>query len=318
MLYGHPIARQLEQWWRDHGGRHDSNEWHDYIDDLSGLLGTKFDELLAEHVNTGADGVKRFGMSGAGSCTRKASLKWLGHEAEPFTGSTQVTFHIGHLIECLAVATLRRVGYVVDGTQQEVRIDPFMASFSDGIIRSLADESGDVILSVKSSAYKHSAKRGSTWVRQGFPSLPFDGVKKAQPSWWAQAQAEMHGAGITQTLVLVVAKDIVKAFEGDPYLGTEGNGSLTFYAEMLEYDPEFVSRELLPVWGQTWDDVTDGRPAKPFYLKNDGRYVRLPVPGDTSKGWGGQNKEATGTFNPCFQCELLSSCKAELAKGYRG
>ena len=100
----------------------------------------------------------------------------------------------------------RACGYQVDGAQSAVTIDPMMHSYSDGIIQW---NDGPALLSVKTIGYKKSGKQGSKWVRQGFPALPFDGVYAGQPSWWAQAQAEMHGSGIHETLVLAVAKDIV-------------------------------------------------------------------------------------------------------------
>lgn len=313
-MYGHPIARELEAWWRIHGARHDHPDWQSYLADLETLFPVKLAELGAEHVNGDENG-KRFGMSKAAGCTRAAALKYLGHESEPFSGSTLVTFHIGHLLECMAIASLRACGYQVDGAQSAVTIDPMMHSYSDGIIQW---NDGPALLSVKTIGYKKSGKQGSKWVRQGFPALPFDGVYAGQPSWWAQAQAEMHGSGIHETLVLAVAKDIVKAMDGDPYLGDEGNGSLTWYAQLIQYDPEFCAKQLLPVWQTTWDSVTDGK-AGPALVWNpqQGQYKRLVDPGDTKNGWGGPNREVTGTFNPCFGCDFAKACVQELANDYK-
>jgi hypothetical protein len=323
-MYGHPVVRELEAWWQEHGGRHDSPEWHAYVADLQSLLAIKADEITSEHVNLSDDGRKVFGMSKAGGCTRAASLKVLGHEVEPFTGSSLATFHIGHLLECMAIATMRAAGYEVDGAQEPVTIAPFMASFSDGIIRGCKDDQRALLpqptlLSVKTTGYKKSSQSKGKWVRQGFPALPFEGIRKGQPSWWAQAQAEMHGSGIRYCLVLVVAKDIIKSMEKDPYLmGEGGNGSLTFYAELIEYDPLFCETQLVPVWTEAWARVNEGRAAAPYFLGPESKYVRLPVAGDTASGWGGPNQAATGTFNPCGACEMAAACKAELAREYRG
>ena len=307
----------METWWHDHGGGGQDPAWVAYLADYTNLLATKIGELTTEHSNTGADGAKRFGMSGAAGCTRKAALKYMGYEGEPFTGSSLATFHIGHLLECMAVATLRACGYAVDGTQTPVYIDPFMHSASDAIIEL---DGQPTILSVKSAGYKKSGQQRGKWVRQGFPAYPFEGVRNVNPSAWCQAQAEMHGSGIERCLLVVVAKDIVKSMEKDPYLmGAEGNGSLTFYAEMIEYDPLFVSHELLPIWGQTWDAATDGRAGTPFvYSPKSHSYVKLPAPGDTEHGWGGANQAALGTFNYCFSCELAKACKERLVSEYRG
>jgi len=322
MLYGSPVARALDSWWASHAGRHDDPAWQAFLEDEANLLRTKRDELAREHSNAGPDGRKRFGMSKAAGCTRAATLKLLGHEEAPFSGSTLATFHIGHLLECSAIATLHAAGYQTSGTQEVVTLDPFMASASDDVIVSHYDGVPPVpvpcLLSVKTAGYKMSGRRGAKWVRQGFAALPFEGVRKEQPSWWAQAQAEMHGTGITHTLVLVKAKDIVKVFENDPYLGPEGNGSLTFYTELIEYDPHFAGHELLPVWGQAWSDAQDGRAGQPMFLRgSDSKYIRLPAIADTANGWGGPNKEATGTFNPCNGCGMAGPCKDENAKGFR-
>lgn len=319
-MFSHPLARQLETWWKANGADANNAAWQRYLVELAALLEIKLNEIGEEHSNTGADGDKRFGMSKAAGCTRQAALKFLGHKGEPFTGSTLMTFHIGHLLECSAVATMRAAGYEVGGTQEPVRIDPMMHSYSDGIIKDF-DERGDAILSVKTAGYKGSSMLRGKPMRRGFPALPFDGIRKAQPSWWAQAQAEMHGSGIPRCIVLVVSKDIVKAMEGDPYLMGEpgkGNGSLTFYAEMIEYDQEFCDNQLLPVWSNVWDSVTDGK-AGPAWFFNGSTvtYARLPKPGDVSEGWGGANKVATGSFNPCFGCDYAAVCKAELANDYR-
>lgn len=317
-MFSHPLARQLETWWKEHGADANSAPWQRYLVELEALLATKLTEIGEEHSNTGADGDKRFGMSKAAGCTRQAALKFLGHKGEPFTGSTLMTFHIGHLLECSAVATMRAAGYNVGGTQEPVRIDPFMHSYSDGIIKDF-DAQGDVILSVKTSGYKKSGMVRGKPLRYGFPALPFDGIRKAQPSWWAQAQAEMHGSGIERCIVLVVAKDIVKAMEKDPYLmGDQGNGSLTFYAEMIDYDPMFVMDQLIPVWSNVWDSVTDGKAGPAWYFNGpDVKFIRLPKPGDIDVGWGGPNQAATGSFNPCGGCDFGLVCKETLAREYR-
>lgn len=314
MYYGHPLARQMEDWWRDHAGCHDDAAWHTYLDNYDALFRTKLDELRAEHTNNG-----RFGMSKASGCLRAVGLKFLGHPAEPFSGSTLATFHIGHLLELMAIATVQAMGYTTRGTQAPVMVEDFMHSYHDEIIEDL-DGDGPAVLSVKTSAYKMSGlKRGgnktnaSDYLRRGFTELPMDGVKRAQPSWWAQAQAEMLGAGIGRTLVVAVAKDIVKVFESDPYMAE--NGSLTFYAEMIPFDQEFAEEHLLPAWREAWADVQSGRPPRALVLNKAGEYVPLAKLGDGS-GWGGVNQQVTGNYNPCYGCDLRVACVAELAASY--
>lgn len=308
-MRSHPITKELHSWWTTYGGKHDSPEWSAYLADLRDLLATKHDELTSEHDNEG-----RFGMSKAAGCTRDAVLGALGHEAEPFDGSDLFTFHIGHTLECMVIATLRACGYTLDEQQARVRIDPFMSSVSDSIISDL--EGQPAILSVKTAGYKSSSQTRGKFMRRGFAALPFDGIYKGNFSAWCQAQAEMHGSGIPRTLVVVAAKDIVKVFKNDPYM--QESGSLSFYCELIEYDPHWCATELLPVWQQAWDAKTDGRAGVAHFFNPElGKYVRLPKPGDAESGWGGPNQQASGTFNPCFSCGRAKACKAELASSYR-
>ena len=303
-LHGHPIAAELEGWFLRNAGQHDNPAWAEYLADFYKTLEEKLRELGRKHDNEG-----RFGMSKSGGCTRSAGMKLLGAKPEPFSGSTHVTFLIGHMVECMGIAALRSAGYKVEGQQQPARIDPMMHSFSDGIIEGIQGIKGPAILSVKSAGYKKSGKQGKGWVRRGFPELPFEGVRKAQPSWYAQVQAEMHGTGLGYALVLVVAKDIIKAMEADPYLGEGGNGSLTFFTEVIRYNPSFVASHLLPVWEETWAAVQSGKPGTGYYLHNErDEYVKLQ---HASTDWM-PNAGATGTFNPCNYCDLLRDCRAQM------
>jgi hypothetical protein len=292
----HPITKQLETFWADHGGRHDHPEWIRYVNDFGTLLIDKLVEMSEEHDNEG-----RFGMSKAGGCTRAVALKYLGHDSAQLTGSTRSTFAIGHMLEVMAIATLRACGYHVTGMQDRVTIDPFMSSASDGIV--VIDDLRHV-LSVKSMGYKMSGKRyakgGVTWTTHGFAAVAANGFRAEQPGHYAQIQAEMHASGIKRGLMLYVAKDMVKAMEEHPSLIE--SGSLTFYAEAVEYDEAFVVNQLLPVWGYAWDLAQNGIATDPMYYTKAGVFVSLD-PSD-AKG----NKEKTGTFDPCSYCDLRHAC----------
>ena len=305
-MFGDPIARAMEDWHREHAGRHDDPEWGLFVADLLELVRAKADELLEEHTNEGL-----FGMSKAGGCTRAVALKSIGYEPEPLSGSTRVTFLIGHLVEGIAIATLRRLGYEVqshdpDGGQIRARRWPF-SSATDGIIADLRGRPAS--LSVKSTGYKKSGfeRKGAEgrWVRRGFPELPFHGVLGAQPGHWAQMQAEMWALGLEQALYVVVAKDIIKSMEGDPYLGPEGNGSLCFYAEVVPFNPEFVEQQLLPTWERTMAAVTEGRAGPAYYITSAGMYTEI-APAATGRV---PNAERTGTFNPCDYCDIIAGCR---------
>lgn len=295
----HPLARELESLWQ---GMQDNPETNaTFLNEFAMRLGVKHDELQSEHSNNG-----RFGMSKAGGCTRAAALKLLGHEPEPFTGSTKFTFWLGHMCEVAAVASLVTLGYPVDGTQSAVAIDPMMHSYSDGIVTYKGATS---ILSVKSAAYKMSGKRGKVFTRRGFAELPFGGAKKVQPNWWAQAQAEMHGSDVKNVLLVVVSKDIVKAFEGDEFLGPTGNGSLTFYCEELPYDKDWCEKHLVPAWEASWRAVQRGTAGPALVLNNESlRY--MPLQRASTEVF--PNKNATGTYNSCNYCDYIKTC-AEVA-----
>lgn len=286
----------MEAFWK--GAEDDPEKWGAFLTDFEERIAFKNNELREEHSNDG-----RFGMSKAGGCTRAAALKLLGYKPEPFSGSSKYTFWLGHVCEVAAVCTLDSLGYPVSGHQEPTRIDPFMHSYSDGIVSYGGRQH---ILSVKSTGYKKSGKQGKTWVRRGFPELPFGGCKSVQPGWWAQMQAEMHGSGIDSAILVVVAKDIVKAMEGDEYLGPNGNGSLTFYCEQVDYDREWCERHLVPAWAAAWKATESGSAGPALYLNKDThRYAVL----DRASEGAWPNKDRTGTFNPCSYCDLREACK---------
>ena len=297
MAVYHPLAREMEAFW---ASNHDGSEvLAQYQSEFSSRLVTKFAEKMQEHSNNG-----RFGMSKTAGCTRAAALKFLGHKGEEFTGSTMFTFWLGHMCEVAAISTLECLGHHVDGAQQAVTVDPFMHSYSDGIVTYRGEQ---MILSVKSTGYKMSGKRSGKYVRQGFAELPFGGVQKVQPSWWSQSQLEMHGSGIHKTLIVAVAKDIVKAFDDDEYLGPKGNGSLTFYVEEIPYSREWCERFAIPAWQHTWDSVQRGEAGTPLYLNKDTlRYVALERANENRM----PNAERTGTYSPCAYCDFVAPCKS--------
>lgn len=291
-MHSHPIVKEMEAFWQEHAGRHDDPLWLAYLSAYNDLLRAKMVEMGEAHSNEG-----RFGMSKAGGCTRAASLKFLGHESQ-LTGSTRATFAIGHQVEVMALATLKALGYPLNNVQRRVTIDPMMSSSLDA--ETVLDDV-ETIVSVKSAGYKMSGQRKGTWTRYGFAQYPLDGVKKTSPGYWVQAQAEMHGARVSQSLLIVVAKDMIKKFEDDPLM--QENGSLTFYAELIPYDGPFCSEQLAAIWGATWGDVLDGNAGDAFYFSGkENRFVLLD-PHD-----GIANKAMTGTYSPCDYCDLRDAC----------
>lgn len=304
----------MEKWWKEHANVHNDPEWVMWVSVFSDLLVKKQTEWTQEHKNVDDENNKVFGMSKASGCTRSSALKLLGYKPEPVSGSTNFTFWLGHAVEIAALATLEVIGYHLENTQAEMKLTgnlgketvTLMQSASDGIVKVL---NAPTIVSVKSAAYKMSGQRQGKWIRNGFAELPFLGVRKSQPSWYAQAQSEMAASGIKQTLFIVAAKDIVKAFENDEYLGERGNGSLTFYAEICKFEPE-VADLIISTHEKQLSLVREGKAGPALYMTNAYQYVELEKANvQSSNIWGGKNKEITGSFNPCGGCQLVEACK---------
>lgn len=305
-MHGHiPITRKLESWWEKHGGQHADASWIEWLDTFNDMLRVKVAELASEHTNLNEEGQTVFGMAGIGSCTRKEGLKVLGFTDQTFSGSTRFTFTLGHIVEVMALATLHVSGTKVEGQQGTISIGDYCSSAPDGVVKLLGRPT---VVSVKSIGYKMSGRTrkkggGFNWRRQGFAELPFGGVYKTHVDHYMQIQAEMLALGLTQGLMLYVAKDLIKVFENDEYLGEGGNGSLTFYTELVQADESVQSMIIESLEGR-WKDIQDGEAGSPsVYTYNDGEYMPIVQASyDENNIWGGPNQAITGTFNPCGGC----------------
>lgn len=303
----------METWWKDHYGRPQDPEWHKWINIYADLVTKKNQELVEVHSNI-VDGEKVFGMSKAAGCTRANAINYVSGAQYEESGSTNFTFWLGHTVEIATLATFIACGYDVE-FQKEVSVKDsngttVMASKSDGFTKILGEPT---VLSIKSSAYKMSGQRKGKWIRFGFPALPFEGIRKLQPSWYLQAQLEMAGSGAKQALIIVAAKDIVKVFENDEYLGPKGNGSLTFYAELIRPEPELI-HEAIDINAKQLAIARSGEYGPAMYLAHDYSWVELEkakvIPSDI---WGGVNKVKTGAFNPCGGCNKRVACESGTA-----
>lgn len=303
----------MENWWKDHADKHDDPQWIEWLSVFKGLLDEKFVEWSEEHDNS-VDGKKLYGMSGTGGCVRKATLKLIGHKPERESGSSYFTFWLGHAVEIAALATLEMVGYKLLDTQRKLVLEtelngevaPLMRSASDGIIKILGIETP---VSVKSAGYKMSGFMKGRWLRRGFAEYPFAGTRSVNQSAYIQLQMEMLAGGYQQGLILVASKDIIKAFENDEYLGKNGNGSLTFFSEIVKPEPEVVE-PVVKAFTNSYALSLKGQAGPALYPQKDTyQYVELKkahyVP---SNIWGGVNKEMTKSFNPCGGCDLRKVC----------
>jgi hypothetical protein len=308
-LYGHPIARQLEEWWKKHYQQSSHPEWVDWTKVYTKIFLEKMEELSTEHSNE-MDGQQVFGMSKAGGCLRASGLKRLGVIGEDDSGADNFTFFVGHAIEVAVAATMSLLYKCETQLPIELRAssgEPLMATKADMATKILGKPT---LVSIKSSAYKMSGKRnGWQFIRRGFPSLPFEGIMASQPSWVAQSQIEMLASGYEQTLFLVGSKDIVKAFKDDEYLGHKGNGSLAFYAEIVHFD-EKIANTIKEAYEELNISVKSGSPGRALYMTADPyQYVQLELASKVKGNiWGGPNQKLTGTFNPCGGCNLIGKC----------
>lgn len=182
-----------------------------------------------------------------------------------------------------------------------------MESATDGIFTLDGERT---ILSVKSMGYKMSGRTREGWKRYGFAALPLDGIAVANPGYYAQVQAEMHGSDIKQALVLVCAKDIIKAMQGDPIM--QEAGSFSFYAEMVPYDPGFAA-SLCDVWEAQWDLVQQGDPGPALFYTKNAEWVVLEM-ADTAENKNSVNKTLTGTYSPCNYCDLRPACADAISR----
>lgn len=344
-MYGHePLIRHLQTWCRDNlskgsPGRHALHEaWGRHFD-------AKLAEMEAEHDNAGL-----FGMSGAAGCLRANALRRARVQGEPIGGDDLVTFEIGHALESFALAVLEASGFTLSGachgcgeivplgangharteygrgefaemvqcgptsSQIPATIPGVMCSAADGALTAgPVDLPYPVLVSVKTASYK----QGGKGKRRGFAALPLDGIAAEHPTWSAQAQLEMIALPeYKNVLFLVIAKDMIKAYEGDPLLP-----SLSWYAELLPGSPETVTTILnghkvvlieearaLQETG-AYDPLTV--PPITFWPNGNGfKGIRLPDPGNVKDGWKGENQDATGRYNPCFSCSYSVLCRA--------
>lgn len=263
----------------------------------------KLAEQEREHSNSGL-----FGMSGAAGCLRAQAFRRAGVEGAPFSGDDLTTFEIGHALESFALAVLEASGFQLGGSQLPATIPGVMSSAADAkLLAGPVDLPYPLLLSVKTRAYK----QGGKGKRRGFAALPLDGIFEAEPSAWTQSQLEMLALDRQASLVLVIAKDVVKVFEGDPYLP-----SLSWYAELVPRKDGAVDAVVSAhrKAGEVLEAGGSPLSVPPFtFWTEEGNLkpVRLPDPGNVKDKWGGVNQQATGRFNSCFGCQFSALCRGE-------
>lgn len=299
-MFGNPdITKTLDKFWSDNYSKQTS-KWADFIDAYRFYLDLKLQELSEPHPSR--DHV--LGMSKAGGCTRRTQITKLAYAVdENLSGSTASTFFIGHMMEPMVLATLANVGCDIVGTQYSVTIEGVMESEADAAISWPEYNLDDALLSIKTAGYKKSGSRrlkdGSIkWERRGFPEFPFDGMLRSQPSHYAQAQAELLGAEKNRTLYVVVAKDMIKSMEGDPYM--VDNGSLTFYTEIINFNADDAS-SIAAMAGQTIEGIDTETLGDGWYFNKQREWVKLN-PRDAD------HNRRVANWDICSYCEVRDVC----------
>lgn len=311
MLYTHkPLTHFLESWTAEHFGRHDDPAWLRYLEARQKYHALKTEEQAREHDNQGL-----LGMASAGSCLRYLAAKRAKLATPAFSGAEHCTFEIGHLCEVVILATLEAAGFEMDTTQTEARLGDTHRSAVDSILRSgPVDLPYPCILSAKTSSWKNASydRSRKAQSRRGFAALPVGGIFKEKFDWFAQFQVEAAALGIEHGVVVVLVKDRIASWDGDPIF--KESGSTAWYSQILTFDRPFATelwkahRSLVRDFG----DMPLQAPARvpiPGEHEGDLRWADLPLPGD-DRSWRGPNAEAAGdTWNRCFQCPFNSLCR---------
>lgn len=310
-MYGIPLASQLENFWKEHFQNPNSDKWKEWVDKYREYLALKSVEISESHKNENQDGLKVIGMAKSGGCTKEVLLRYAGAKPDkPFTGASQFTFWIGHSVETAVLATLDVLGYKPDVQTRVYSKSGLRATASDAIIEYLGKPT---VCSIKSTAYKMSGGKRDpktkkySFIRRGFASLPFEGIKQSEYHWYTQLQQEMYALDLEDGIIIVAAKDVVKAYENDEYMTM--NGSLVFYAEHFKLD-RFIAKKIDDFWNKKFSNFLEtGEFGNAEYLTKNGTWVTLKegeyIPDNI---WGGENQKTTGTFNPCGGCIFALSC----------
>lgn len=268
---------------------------------------TKLDEMAASHAS-GRHG-KSFGLSGAGSCVRKAVLGAQGVKVD-FSPGKLWQFAIGHFHEPWALALLEEIGFEVVEPQAEVTIPgdydfPLFHSWTDGIVQR---DGVRYALSTKTMGYKSSSLFRGKATRRGFTALPFEG---ASESWRAQSSLEMYGLGLDKALIVVLAKDYMEVFETeDPYC--REIGSAVVWADVLEANTMWVESFVLPTWKAAQKALVEGRtPDGSILDKESGLYKPTDPRVDNKKENGFDWDRCRWTTG---QCDMRDACLAAYVK----
>lgn len=278
----------------------DTPEFCQYASDLTVA---KYQELCKPHAEDRDQFT--FGLSSAGGCIRAAQLRIMGVPVTHSAG-TLFTFRIGHVLEPLGLALLRGIGFKVIEPQAEVKIwgDNDVAlfhSWTDGIV--WRADYGEVALSVKTMGLKNSGFYRGKATRRGFTALPFEGVK---PGWFVQSELEGYGLKLDRSLVLVMAKEFIQAFETeDEWM--QKSGSAVIWTDVLDTNYRWVETIVLPEFQRAQNELLAGKiGCGKQYESDSGTWVEIdPRTKNAVNGWN-FCKWSTGS------CDMFDECKKRL------
>lgn len=292
-MYG-TIATAMTRWYAEHYGQHSDPEWLTFLNIYEAEVVKKLAEHRTPHENL-INGKRVFGASGAGNCTRKAIYRWRGIPGEKPSGERAMTYFDGHMTEPFVLALLKSMGWKIDD-QVDVQREPFATKADGLIIESPGFDCAGDLMSVKSMGFKGTYGKNL----RGFAELVEAGIRKAEPGYYAQAQAELWASGRKAVLFVVKARDQLGAWP-------------SLYTELVERDERFMGH-LEWTWQSMWLQKDLANPTA-FVLNADSMtFEPLPAPGDVRKGWrDSPNWKADGRFSPCGTeaqpCEFARVCR---------
>jgi hypothetical protein len=150
-----------------------------------------------------------------GSCERAIWYSWRKFTPAPQDGRMMILFELGDHVEQIVTRSLRLAGYQLEGAypDQQFSFDDlggFWRGHSDGII-TLPEQRA--VLECKSAN------------KNKFEEMKKDGVRKAQPKYYVQAQCYMVYSGISKCLFVVMNKNTSELYIEEIDIDTA-----TFYA----------------------------------------------------------------------------------------
>jgi hypothetical protein len=198
---------------------------------LSGKINALIDRAL-EKENAAQERRTYLGASRIGvECERRLGYEYHGHDGDPFPGKAIRRFRLGHIHEDETVRWLHMAGFVLrthkeDGSQFGFSVaDGKFAGHTDGVLMG-----GPDIGLAYPGQWEHKIAKASSYA-----GMAKHGIKKAQPTYYAQAQIYMRQFSLAWCLFTVLNSDTSELlFEIIPYVAAEAEALIEKAARIIE------------------------------------------------------------------------------------